>query len=72
MALPTVPSTGADISNSALSLPIQEVLVSLLTDITNINKGLTTPVTLVTTASGAVDVTAPTDTLQNGTTVAGA
>lgn len=72
MSLPTVPSPGADISNSAVDLPLQEILASLLTDITNINAKLSTPVTLVTTASGAVAVTAPTDTLQNGTTVAGA
>lgn len=72
MALPVLPSTGADISNSALDMPLQEVLVSILQDLTNINAKLTTPVTLVTTASGAVAVTSPEDYLQNGTEVAGA
>ena len=72
MALPALPSTGADISNSALDMPLQEVLVSILQDLTNINAKLTTPVTLVTTASGAVAVTSPEDYLQNGTEVAGA
>ncbi|MGC9239761.1 MAG: hypothetical protein ACP5D5_08880 [Acidithiobacillus sp.] len=86
MSLPTVPAAAADISNASLSVPQQEALASLLTDITNLQatvadlvtwsknssyaaSTIAAPAAVQTTASGAIAVTGPTDTLQNGTVV---